>query len=143
MLVRLAVLLACLAAVARAEEPPAHAPAVAVIVHPSRADRVGLAELGRIYLRQRRFWADGEPVLPVNREFGSETRKAFEDAVFGGRRMPLSRYWNEQYFLGVLPPATLASDSAVRQYVAARPNAIGYIDARNVDGSVRVLLPLD
>jgi len=97
----------------------------------------------RIYLRQRRFWDDREPVLPVNREYGSDTRKEFERIVFADLRVPLSRYWNEQYFLGVLPPATLVSDAAVRQYVAARPNAIGYIDARNVDDSVRVLLRLE
>ena len=67
----------------------------------------------------------------------------FEANVFKDLKVPLSRYWNERYFLGVLPPATLASDSAVRQYVAARPDAIGYIDARNLDDSVRVVLRLD
>jgi ABC-type phosphate transport system substrate-binding protein len=138
MLVRLALLLFFLTGTARAAEPE-----TVVIVHPSRTDRVTLEELKRIYLRQRRFWDDREPVLPVNREYGSDTRKEFERIVFGELPMPLSRYWNEQYFLGVLPPATLASDSAVRQYVAARRNAIGYIDARNLDDSVRVLLRLE
>jgi ABC-type phosphate transport system substrate-binding protein len=141
MLARFALLLVMLGSVARAAEPPA--PAVVVIVHPSRTDRVGLEQVRRIYLRQRRFWQDGDPILPVNREYGSATRKAFERIVFAELKAPLSRYWNEQYFLGVLPPATLASDSAVRQYVAARPNAIGYIDARNLDDSVRVLLRLE
>jgi ABC-type phosphate transport system substrate-binding protein len=130
-----------LGSVARAAELPA--PTVVVIVHPSRADRVGLGQVRRIYLRQRRFWQDGEPILPVNREYGSATRRAFERIVFADLKVPLSRYWNEQYFLGVLPPATLASDLAVRQYVAARPNAIGYIDARNLDDSVRVLLRVE
>jgi ABC-type phosphate transport system substrate-binding protein len=138
MLARLALLLIVLGGAARAEEP-----AVVVIVHPSRADHLSLEEVRRIYLRQRRFWDDQKPVLPVNREYGSETREEFERIVFGEQRPPLSRYWNEQYFLGVLPPATLASDSAVRQYVAARPNAIGYVDARNVDDSVRVILRLE
>jgi ABC-type phosphate transport system substrate-binding protein len=141
MLARFALLLVTLGSVAWAAEPPA--PAVVVIVHPSRADPVGLEQLRRIYLRQRRFWRDGEPILPVNREYGSATRTAFERIVFAEIKVPLSRYWNEQYFLGVLPPATLVSDSAVRQYVAARPNAIGYIDARNLDDSVRVLLRLE
>jgi ABC-type phosphate transport system substrate-binding protein len=138
---RLALLLLALGVVARAAEPTA--PAVVIIVHPSRTDHVDLETLERIYLRQRHFWQSGEPVLPVNREYGSETRKAFERAVFGELKVPLSRYWNEQYFLGVLPPATLASDAAVRQYVAARPSAVGYIDARDVDDSVRVLLRLE
>lgn len=138
MVARLLLLLLVLGSGARAGEPE-----VVVIVHPSRTDHVTLEELKRIYLRQRRFWDDREPVLPVNREYGSDTRKEFERIVFGELRVPLSRYWNEQYFLGVLPPATLASDSAVRQYVASRRNAIGYIDARNLDDSVRVLLRLE
>jgi hypothetical protein len=115
---------------------------VAVIGHPSRTDAISVQELRRIYLRQQRFWGDRDPILPVNREYRSPIRRAFETAVLGPVRDTLARYWNEQYFQGVLPPPTLESDSAVRQYVAARRNAVGYIDAGQVDASVRVLLRL-
>ncbi|HWP66853.1 MAG TPA: hypothetical protein VNO26_13155 [Candidatus Limnocylindria bacterium] len=140
MLAPIALCLGLLAGLAAAEEP---LPNVVVIVHPSRATTVSRDDVQRIYLKQRRFWEDGRAILPVNREYGSDVRKAFEHLVFADWKVPLSRYWNEQYFLGVLPPATLASDSAVRQYVAARPDAIGYIDARNLDDSVRVVLRLE
>jgi hypothetical protein len=43
----------------------------------------------------------------------------------------------------VLPPATFASAEAVRRFVAAEPNAIGYVAANAVDDSVRVVLRLD
>jgi len=140
MLAHLALCIALLAGIAAAGEPP---PKVVVIVHPSRTGLVTRDDVQRIYLKQRRFWEDGHAILPVNREYGSDARKTFERVVFADWRIPLSRYWNEQYFLGVLPPATLASDSAVRQYVAARPDAIGYIDARSLDDSVRVVLRLE
>jgi hypothetical protein len=113
-----------------------------VITHPSRTDAITVQELRRIYLRQRRFWGDREPILPVNQEYGSVIRTAFDGTVFGTMVESLGGYWNEQYFQGVLPPPTLGSDSAVRQYVAARKNAVGYIDARQVDDSVRVALRL-
>lgn len=122
--------------------PGSERPGLVVITHPSRTDAISVQELRRIYLRQRRFWGDREPVLPVNQEHGSAIRTAFDDVVFGTMVASLVRYWNEQYFQGVLPPPTLGSDSAVRQYVAARKNAVGYIDARQVDDSVRVLLRL-
>jgi hypothetical protein len=141
MLARLTLWLVLLGSVAASGEP--QPPSVVVIVHPSRSGAVTREEVRTIYLRQRRFWEDGNPILPVNREYGCEVRKIFEDNLFKDLKVPLSRYWNEQYFLGVLPPATLASDSAVRQYVAARPDAIGYIDARNLDDSVRVVLRLE
>jgi hypothetical protein len=51
----------------------------------------------------------------------------------------LAVYWNRQYFRGVLPPATLASDEAVKRFVALEPNAVGYIRASQVDESVSVV----
>jgi ABC-type phosphate transport system substrate-binding protein len=140
MLAHLALCIGLLGVVAAAADAPP--PNVVVIVHPSRTGAVSRDDVQRIYLNQRRFWEDGRAILPVNREYGSDVRKAFERIVFADWKIPLSRYWNEQYFLGILPPATLASDSAVRQYVAARPDAIGYIDARNLDDTVRVVLRL-
>ena len=44
------------------------------------------------------------------------------------------------YFNGVLPPATLASDEAVRRFVADEPRAIGYVRREAVDDSVRVVM---
>lgn len=115
---------------------------VAVIGHPSRTDAISVQDLRRIYLRQRKFWDDREPILPVNREYRSPLRRVFDEIVFGAMRESLGRYWNEQYFQGILPPATLESDSAVLKYVAARKNAVGYVNAKQVDSSVRVLLRL-
>jgi ABC-type phosphate transport system substrate-binding protein len=123
----------------------AHAdlPVVAVIVHPSQTETPTLAQIKRIYLRQQRFWSDRTPVRPVNREYGSVTRRRFEARVLDSTVEALARHWNEQYFQGVLPPLTLASDAAVREYVAARPGAIGYVEARHVDDSVRVVARFD
>ena len=116
---------------------------MAVVVHPSRSDTPTVAQIRRIYLRQQRFWSDRTPILPVSREYGSEVRRLFEARVFGAEADTLARYWNEQYFQGVLPPATLASDAAVREYVAARPAAVGYLELVHVDDSVRVVARLD
>ena len=73
---------------------------------------------------------------------GVDARADFDHAVFGSglRRLPV--YWNRAYFRGVLPPATLASDEAVRRFVASEPRAIGYVRIGAADGSVRVVLIL-
>ena len=55
----------------------------------------------------------------------------------------LGVYWNREYFRGVLPPATLASDEAIRRFVARDRRVIGYVDARLIDDSVRVVLYID
>jgi ABC-type phosphate transport system substrate-binding protein len=121
---------------------PAGAEELAVIVHPQRQASLTTADLARIFLRQRRYWADGQQILPVNRDSGSAMRLAFDRRLFGDDARRLVVYWNQQYFRGVLPPATLASDEAVKRFVASESRAIGYVSASAVDETVRVALRL-
>ncbi len=97
-------------------------------------------DLTNIYLKRRRFWDDGTPIVPLNREAGSTARETFSRRVLGGPSATFVGYWNDQYFHGVFPPATLSSSDAVKRYVAADRNAIGYVWSDELDDSVRVLL---
>lgn len=121
--------------VARAQE-------LAVIVHRDRDASLDLHQLAQIYLKTRRHWPDGSQIIPVNRDARSRVRERFSQLVFGESARHQALYWNRQYFQGVLPPATLASDEAVRRFVATEPLAIGYLDTAAVDGSVRVVFRL-
>ena len=118
------------------------APRIAVVVHPSRQGQVSADMLTQIYLRRKRYWEDGTPIVPLNLAAGAPLRAAFSRLVLGQDEAHLAEYWNRQYFHGVLPPATLASTQAVVRYVAGDPNAVGYVPADEVDGSVRVVLSL-
>lgn len=122
-----------------AAAPPALAEELAVIVNKQRMTQLDREEIAQIFLKKRRFWDDGTPMLPVNQSAGSAARASFDTAVFGAGARRLSVYWNRAYFRGVLPPATLASDEAVRRFVVSEPRAIGYIRAGVVDASVRVI----
>jgi ABC-type phosphate transport system substrate-binding protein len=121
---------------------PALAEDLAIIVHGDRDVRLTLAEVAQIYLKTRRFWSDGDSIVPVNRDSGSPAREAFVHIVFAKRAPQLVVYWNRQYFQGVLPPATLASDEAVKRFVASEPLAIGYVHPSLIDASVRAVLLL-
>lgn len=142
MSLRVATLLILLAALAvpLGAEPDAR---VAVIVHAQRAEVPSRSELARIYLKKRRFWSNGDPIVPINRDGASPARDRFDREVLGQRAKRWLGYWNRQYFQGVLPPATLASDRAVKRFVALEPKAIGYIPEALVDPSVRVVLYID
>lgn len=119
----------------------ASADTIAVIVHRERDTAELMPEvIAQIYLRQRRFWPEGETILPINREASSPIRDGFSRRLLGRSASQLRSYWNRRYFQGVLPPATLASDEAVRRFVAAEPRAIGYVSDSAVDDSVRVVL---
>jgi hypothetical protein len=116
---------------------------VAVIVHPGRHAKLSVEEVAQIYLRRKRFWDDGAAIVPLNLPSGTPLRARFSERVLYQTEPRLADYWNQQYFYGILPPATLASTEAVRRYVASDPNAIGYVPASEVDGSVRIVLHLE
>ena len=115
---------------------------IAVVVHPSRAAELTADGLAQIYLRRKRFWDDGAPIVPLNLAAGMPLRETFSRLVLRQSETRLADYWNRQYFYGILPPATLASTQAMVRYVASDPNAVGYVPAEEVDGSVRVVLSL-
>ena len=122
--------------------PAVLADELVVIVHVDRSERLTVPELEQIYLKRRQFWSNGDPIVPVNRDAGSEARESFVRTVFGARARHLGVYWNRQYFQGVLPPLTLASDEAVKRYVAREPRAVGYVRRGAADSSVKVGLGL-
>jgi ABC-type phosphate transport system substrate-binding protein len=127
-----------LAGVSRADDDTR----IAVVVHPSRQTVLSSEILTQIYLRRRRFWDDGAPIVPLNLAAGTPLRRTFSRLVLGQGEDRLAEYWNREYFHGVLPPATLASTRAIVRYVASDPNAIGYVPIDEVDASVRVVLSL-
>jgi ABC-type phosphate transport system substrate-binding protein len=114
-----------------------------VIVHPARKVQLDLEDVARIYLKKRRFWDDGQPIVALNQAPGSPARETFSQLAFGSESTRLGTYWNEQYFHGVLPPVALSSPASVKRYVASDPNAIGYIELNDVDDSVRVAFQIE
>ena len=116
---------------------------VAIIVHPDRRVELSLEALAQVYLRRKRFWDDGSTIIPLNLPPQAALRARFSERVLDQAETRLADYWNRQYFHGILPPATLASTQAVLRYVAADPNAIGYVPVSEVDASVRVVLRLE
>ncbi|TMA32562.1 MAG: phosphate ABC transporter substrate-binding protein [Deltaproteobacteria bacterium] len=117
--------------------------ALAIVVHPKRTAALDIEDVAHIFLRKRRFWEDGAPIVALNREPGTAARAAFSRRVLRADPAQLEEYWNHKYFDGVFPPTVLSSCTAVKRYVATDRNAIGYIDLSEVDDSVRVVLKLE
>ena len=114
-----------------------------VIVHATREVELSSGEVSQIYLKQRRFWSNGESIIALNRNSDSNARRIFDRAIFGRNTKRLAVYWNRRYFDGVFPPSTLASDEAMKHFVANERLAVGYIHPDLVDASVRVVLRLN
>lgn len=105
--------------------------ALALIVHPSNplADLTH-EQIQAIFAGQIRSWAElggpPRPIVLVSREAGSGTFGAFEELVM--KDVPITNSSLRQ-----------GSNGAIRQIVAADPNAIGYISLGIVDQSVKPL----
>jgi hypothetical protein len=119
--------LCALAAPARAEDPPS----LAVIVS-SRwdgLDAVTLALLRELWMG-RRSELDGERIECFDFPAGHELRRVFGSAVLGRSERALEEYWIRQALTGGrVPPRELDGTAEIVRAVAARPGAIGYVDA--------------
>lgn len=126
----------------------AAAPAILVIANADVVpghDPLTSADLRRIFMLRRRFWADGRGIAPVNLPAADSLRARFSRLVLGQSPRDMADYWNDLYFHGVEPPPVVESQRAVQLYVARTPGAVGYVSAEALDPSVaglRVLMVL-
>ena len=113
---------------------------VAVIVNASNTNSVASSDISRIFLGKMKSFNDGSSAVPVNLKSTLATRGEFEDKALGKSSSQVKAYWSKQLFSGKgKPPKELASDADVINFVSSTPGAIGYVEASNVNDSVRVI----
>lgn len=114
---------------------------VVVIVNKANANAIDKALVARIYMGESRTWAGGGSIAAYDLPDDNLLREDFDGAIVGKSEASLKALWSQNVFSGkALPPKTAASDEEVKKAVAANKNAIGYIQARNVDDSVKVVV---
>lgn len=83
-------------------------------------------------------------LTPVDQPEGSPVYAEFYRKATGRDVAQVKATWARLVFSGKAQAPKQAADSAaVKRAVAADPKAVGYIEKSAVDGSVKVLLPLD
>jgi ABC-type phosphate transport system substrate-binding protein len=123
------ILMACLAASARAEE-------IVVIVNPASAP-LSKEQIADIYLARSSAWT------PIDQTAGSSIYTEFYKKATGRDVAQVKAIWSKILFTGRgVPPKQLLDSAAVKKAVAANPKAVGYIEKSAVDDSVKVVMPL-
>lgn len=113
---------------------------IAVIVNPANGNDLSDKQISRAFLGKLKSFADGQSIKAVNAKSANPTRAEFEKNVLSKSSAQVKAYWSKQLFTGKgTPPDELASDAEILSFVASTPNAIGYIDASKLDGSVKVI----
>ncbi len=116
--------------------------ALAIIAHPSN-NLAGITadQAAQLFLGKTGEFANGRRAVPVDQAAGSAMRAKFYKSVIRKDEGELKTYWAKLLFTGKgQPPREVGDDAAIKAHVAANPEAIGYIDGKFVDGSVKVLL---
>ena len=121
----------------------AHADVV-VIAHPESPVRaLSPDQVSDLYLGRLRSLPDGESVIVVEHQPDSQVRERFFRKLNRMSLKQLNAYWARLQFSGqVLPPASLSDSKKILHEVRNNRLVIGYVDAAELDDSVRVLLRL-
>jgi hypothetical protein len=115
---------------------------VAIIVHPTNTHpELSMTDLSRLFRLDQPRWKSGDKVDLVLQVGVSAKQDVILGRVFHMKADEMQGFWLGKVFRGELsaPPRAFASDVSVKQYVAANPHAIGYIDAALVDNTVRAV----
>ena len=133
--------LACVAACLFASTAYAE---VVVIVNPKTPEnRVSPQDAATLFLGRKSVLGNGTRVTPIDQEEGSPVRDVFYQKIADRNPGQMKAYWSTMIFTGRATPPPAAADSMeVRNIVASTPGTIGYIDAADVDDSVKVILTL-
>jgi ABC-type phosphate transport system substrate-binding protein len=99
--------------------------------------RLHLADL---YLGRTKRFPNGEPAVPIDLAPESPIRKEFYDTYLGRSQAEIKAHWSKIIFTGRgRPPKALPTGEEVKELVAGDPGAVGYIERRLVDDSVRIV----
>ncbi|ABM03131.1 conserved hypothetical protein [Psychromonas ingrahamii 37] len=94
-----------------------------------------------IFLGKANFFPDGHQALPIDQDEGSVAREEFYLKFAGKSSAQIKAFWSKIIFTGRgQPPPEVSNAVAVKKFIAKHPDAIGYIEHKWVDDSVKVIL---
>jgi len=114
-----------------------------VVNRSNPVDSLSREQLSDLFLKKAAHWDSGARAFPVDQDEGAPVRESFSREVHSRSVNAINWYWRRNMFSGSgrVPPTALETDKRVLEYVAANPNAIGYVSSGvNLEGyPVKVL----
>lgn len=130
------------AAVLRADDRPAKANHLAIVVNPRNATtELTLKEVRATFLLERQFWKDGSRIVLYLRPTGSVEKSVLLEKVYSMSADDLKKHWTSQVFSGKLPavPSVCRTAAAAIAAVQQSEGGISAVLSSDVTGGVRVL----
>ena len=121
----------------------ARAELVVVVNAQSGVEQLNKTQVVNIFLGHNRELPNGVPASPVDLPFGQSEKAAFYQLLVNRDLDQIAAYWSRLVFAGSSSPPVQASSVAdALQFVASHKGGIAYLDRRNVDARVKVVLSL-
>jgi hypothetical protein len=139
---RLILALAVLCALAPFESPVSAGGPIAVVVHPNVAvDELSFADLRRVLLGDRQFWAQNQRVTLLVRAPSAPERAVLLSKVYQMTEAQFKQYWIAKIFRAeaTAGPKVVTSNAMACNLVKGIPGAIALVNAAEVPEGVKVL----
>jgi len=117
---------------------------VAVIANKSVSDAsISSSKVESVYMLKDKTWSDGKGVTLFTLKSDNGTVEKFFSS-FGKSSSDMKKLWMKAQLTGEgMAPEALGSEDEFVNKVASTPGAIGYVDAKKVNGNVKVLLTIN
>ena len=115
---------------------------VSVIVNPANSEEISASDISRIYLGKKKTYGSGVAINALQLEEGNAARSAFVKGALKKSERQYKAYWAKLLFTGKGKPPEEMDSAAIKAAVAAKKEAIGFIDSADVDGTVKVVYEL-
>lgn len=97
-------------------------------------------QLADIFLGKTSRFPDGTQAVPIDQAEDSPQRDRFYQQFTGKSPAQVKAHWSKILFTGRgQPPKQVPGSAEAKRAIADNPNAIGYIEPRLVDDSVRIV----
>ena len=118
----------------------AEADVVAVVSVRSPITALSPTQVADLFFGKASRFPNGLQAFPVDQAEGSAVRDEFYSKIVGKTAAQVKAYWSKIIFTGRgQPPRAVLTDLDVKKIVSLNTAAIGYIDAAQLDDSVRAL----
>lgn len=118
----------------------AAADVVTVVSSQNPLTAISRNEIANIFLGKTNRFPDGQAAIPIDQPDSSSTHEGFYRSIANRRPADIKAYWSKMIFTGRgQPPRVAPDDEAVKEILAGKLQAIGYIDRKSVDPRVKVL----
>lgn len=113
---------------------------IAVIVHVENGASISEDDVKKIFMGKLAQFPDGKPTSPVTFNIDSSIRESFDTGFLSRQTHQIEAMWSKLVFTGKSSaPKVVDNSAAALEYVSSNPNAIAYIDAKDVTPNVKVL----